>query len=209
MSKYYWLKLKEDFFDQHEIKWIMSQPNGKRIALFYIQLLTESITHDGALRFSDHIPYTVEMLASITSEDVSLASEAIDFLKELHLMEQLEDGTYIMTQIEELIGSETESAAKKRQQRNVSQETEGQSEDNVPKCRDNVATMSQDVQTMSQDVPKMSRQCPTENRDKRLEIRDKNIYKRENPKIHNFSERDNSKFYEQIEKQEIAKLMGG
>ena len=36
--KYYWLKLKEDFFEDDVINWIEVQPNGKDYCLFYLKL---------------------------------------------------------------------------------------------------------------------------------------------------------------------------
>ena len=34
-KKYYWLKLKDDFFDKDEVKIIEGQPNGKDYIIFY------------------------------------------------------------------------------------------------------------------------------------------------------------------------------
>ena len=57
-GKYYWLKLKCDFFKRHDIRIIQGMDNGREIVLFYIKLLLESIDHEGALRFSKEKPYT-------------------------------------------------------------------------------------------------------------------------------------------------------
>ena len=37
-KKYYWLKLKDDFFERDEIKIIESQKNGKDYINFYLKL---------------------------------------------------------------------------------------------------------------------------------------------------------------------------
>lgn len=57
-KKYYWLKLKRDFFKRHDIRIIEKMQNGKDYVLFYLKMLLESIDHEGELRFSDAIPTT-------------------------------------------------------------------------------------------------------------------------------------------------------
>ena len=61
-ERYYWLKLKRDFFKRHDIRVIEDMPNGKEYVLFYLKLMVEAIDHEGALRFSDTIPYSESML---------------------------------------------------------------------------------------------------------------------------------------------------
>ena len=56
-GKYYWLKLKKDFFKRHDIRILESMPNGEQTVLFYLKLMLESVDHDGELRFSEEIPY--------------------------------------------------------------------------------------------------------------------------------------------------------
>lgn len=68
-GKYYWLKLKRDFFKRHDIRIIEEMENGKDYILFYLKLLVESIDHNGNLRFSDTIPYNDKMIAIITNTD--------------------------------------------------------------------------------------------------------------------------------------------
>ena len=74
---YYWLKLKRDFFKRHDVRIIEAMPNGKDMVLFYLKMLCESIDHGGRLRFSDEIPYTPEMLASITETEKEVAKQAM------------------------------------------------------------------------------------------------------------------------------------
>ena len=76
-KKYYWLKLKRDFFKRHDIQIIEDMPNGKDYILFYLKLLCESVDHDGHLRFNDEIPYNEEMLATITRTNVDIVRSAV------------------------------------------------------------------------------------------------------------------------------------
>jgi len=116
-KKYYWLKLKRDFFKRHDITVIESMPNGDKYILFYMKMLVESIDHDGALRFSDTVPYNDSMLAAITRTDIDIVRSAVKIFEQFGMMEMLDDGTQFMRQIESMIGDETEWAAKKREYR--------------------------------------------------------------------------------------------
>lgn len=124
-KKYYWIKLKRDFFKRHDIKIIESMPNGKDYILFYLKLLCESVDHDGNLRFSEQIPYNEEMLSVITNTNIDIVRSAIKVFTELSMMELLDDGTYYLNEVNKMIGSETDWAVKKREYR------ERQKQDNV------------------------------------------------------------------------------
>ncbi|KLD97819.1 phage replisome organizer N-terminal domain-containing protein [Aliarcobacter butzleri] len=117
-KKYYWLKLKEDFFERDEIKIIESQKNGKDYINFYFKLLLKSLKTDGTLRFRDAIPYNLEMLSTITNCNVDTVNTAIDTFIKLGLMEKWEDGTFFMIEVQNMVGSETSWAEKKRGYRN-------------------------------------------------------------------------------------------
>jgi len=126
-KKYYWLKLKRDFFKRHDTRIIESMENGEKYLLFYMKLLVESIDHNGNLRFSDTIPYNDKMLSTITNTDIDIVRSAVKVFSELQMMEQLDDGTLYMSQVNTMIGDETEWAEKKRIYRQEKQlQIEGQ-----------------------------------------------------------------------------------
>ncbi len=132
-KKYYWLKLKRDFFKRHDIRIIEEMPNGKDYILFYLKLLLESIDHEGNLRFSDAIPYNEQMLSVVTNTNVDIVRSAMKIFIELNMIDILDDQTIYMAEVDKLIGSETEWAKKKRLQR-----------------------------TKGDIVPQLSSKCPTE-----------------------------------------------
>ena len=116
-KKYYWLKLKRDFFKRHDIRIIEEMPNGKEYLLFYLKLLVESIDHEGELRFSDTVPYNEQMLAVITNTNIDVVRSAMRLFVELKMIDVLDDQTIYMAEVNKLIGSETKWAEKKRIQR--------------------------------------------------------------------------------------------
>jgi predicted phage replisome organizer len=116
-KKFYWLKLKRDFFKRHDIRIIEEMPNGKDYVLFYLKLLLESIDHEGSLRFSDTIPYNEQMLSVITNTNVDIVRSAMKLFIELQLIEIFDDKTIFMGEVEKMIGSESESAERVRRLR--------------------------------------------------------------------------------------------
>lgn len=113
-KRYYWLKLQKDFFKRNDIQVVESMPNGKDYVLFYLKLLCEATSEEGRLRFSETIPYSPEMLSTITKTNVDIVRSAIKVFQELGMIDVLDDGTYYMTEVEKMIGSETKWAQYKR-----------------------------------------------------------------------------------------------
>lgn len=132
-KKYYWLKLTRGFFKRHDIQVIEAMPNGKDYVLFYLKLMVESIDHDGYLRFSATIPYNEEMLATITNTNIDIVRSAVKILSELDMLEVLDDQTIYMTEVQSMIGSQTEGAKKKQEQRLNSEKRMKQLMENTPK----------------------------------------------------------------------------
>ena len=116
-GKYYWLKLKKDFFKRHDIRIIEAMPNGKDYILFYLKLLVESVDHEGSLRFSETIPYNDEMLATITNTNVDIVRGALQVFTELKMIDILDDSTIYMNEVAKMIGSAADNDNAIRQQR--------------------------------------------------------------------------------------------
>ena len=113
-KKYYWLKLKRDFFKRHDIRIIEEMPNGKDYVLFYLKLLLESVDHEGTLRFSDAVPYNEQMLSVITNTNVDIVRSAMKVFIELKMVDVFDDQTIYMSEVEKLIGSEAWSTERSR-----------------------------------------------------------------------------------------------
>lgn len=116
-QRFYWLKLKRDFFKRHDIRIIEGMPNGKDYVLFYLKLLCESVDHDGNLRFSEKIPYSEEMLATITDTNVDIVRSAVNMFVQLGMMELMDDGTFFMTEVMRMTGSAVDSDGANRVRR--------------------------------------------------------------------------------------------
>ena len=116
-EKYYWLKLDRNFFKRHDIRIIEDMPDGKEYVLFYLKLMVEAIDHEGALRFSDTIPYSESMLSSVTNTDVEVVQSALELFTELGIVEVMDDKTLFLREVAKLIGCETFAAKRQRELR--------------------------------------------------------------------------------------------
>ena len=141
-KKYYWLKLPKDFFKRHDVKYIESLPEGHRIILVYLQLMVESIDHEGELRFSPKISYTDEMLASVLGIEVDVLKMSMKVLKDLELVKVSKNGTIILEKVKNMVGFETEWARKKKEYRDRLKQ--GQTEDNLETMSETMSGQSQD-----------------------------------------------------------------
>lgn len=119
-KRYYWLKLKEDFFEEDTIEWLEEQPNGKEYCLFYLKLCLKSLKTEGLLVRNVGnlmIPYDPESLARLTSSNADTVKVAMDLFNKIGLIKILDSGEIYLNQLSELVGSETEYARQKRVQR--------------------------------------------------------------------------------------------
>jgi len=116
-KRYYWLKLKRDFFKRHDIEIVEAMPNGKDYVLFYLKLLIESIDHEGTLRFSDTIPYDEQMISVITRTNIDIVRSAMKIFEHLNLVEIMDDKTIYLKEAAKLLGCESYSAERMRNYR--------------------------------------------------------------------------------------------
>ena len=129
MSKrYYWLKLKDDFFRSKEIKKLRRIAGGDTYTIIYLKLLLLSLNTEGKLYFEGLEKTFWEELALDIDEDDENVKVAVSFLLRVGLMEMVDESTAFMTAIPEMIASETDKAAlmrKKRQREKVKKAIEG------------------------------------------------------------------------------------
>lgn len=130
-KRYYWLKLKEDFFNDDAISWLEEQKNGKAYCLFYLKLCLKSLRSNGVLirQIGDMlIPYDVAKLAEMTHVDVDTVVVAMELLQKIKLIEVLDNGEIYMSQLSRMVGSESDKAESMRLLREKRKEMENSSE---------------------------------------------------------------------------------
>ena len=112
--KYYYLKLKENFFDSDSIVLLEDMKDGILYSNILLKLYLKSLKNGGKLQLDEHIPYTAQMIATLTRHQIGTVERALEIFRQLGLVEQLDSGTFYMTDIELMIGQSSTEAERKR-----------------------------------------------------------------------------------------------
>lgn len=149
-KRYYWIKLKTNFFEQETIDFLMSQKNGCQYIVLYQMLCLKTANTDGKLisKVGEMIvPYDINKIVRNTKYfDFDTVTVALELFSRLGLIyTENEDKTLQIANFSEMVGSETSSAQRVREHRQRKKALQ---------CNNNVTQ---------------------ENRDKILENRNKNI----------------------------------
>lgn len=113
-KKYYYMRLKESFFDSDEMVILESMPDGYLYSNILLKLYLRSLKDDGRLMFKGVIPYTPDVLATIVRHNVGVVEKAIQIFKQLGLVEILDNGAIYMLDIQNYIGKSSTEAERKK-----------------------------------------------------------------------------------------------
>ena len=116
-NKYYYMRLKDGFFEEDAIKIIESMPDGYLYSNILLKLYLKSLKFSGKLMFNERIPYNPPVLATITGHQVGTIEKAIEIFRQLDLIEVLDNGAIYMLDIQTLIGRSSTEADRKREYR--------------------------------------------------------------------------------------------
>lgn len=157
-GKFYWLKLKEDFFQTEIMEWLEEQEHGTEYVLLYVKLCLLALKADGKLVRQVGkmtIPYNEEKLAEHSRISLDVVKKALELYAKIGLIITDDDGIISLPEVSNMVGTESASkeAEKKRTQR---QKKKGQ---NVSKQGDKMSPEEGD-----KEVDKLS--------DRDIEIRD-------------------------------------
>ena len=145
-KKYYWIKLKKDFFDLDTIDWLSSQKNGCEYIVLYQKLCLLTANSNGRMvqKIGEMIiPYDAYKISRDTKFHIDTVVVALELFKKIGLILTEENGILIIPNVENMIGSESKWAEKKRVQRTKKEDNvqmlSSTQEDNVPlNIKDNV-----------------------------------------------------------------------
>ena len=113
-TKYYYLKIKENFFDSEDMKLLESMDNGYLYSNILMKMYLLSLKNGGKLMYKDKIPYNSRMLSTILNHNVDVLDKAIEIFRELNLIEILDSGAIFMLDIQNYIGKSSDEADRKR-----------------------------------------------------------------------------------------------
>ena len=134
-KKYYWIKLKTDFFDQDTIDFLMGQENGAEYVVIYQMLMLKTAQQGGYLgtKMAEvMVPYDIKKIVRDTKYfDYDTVTIALELFKKLGLVYEESNHILKLSGAEQLVGSESKWAEKKRIYRDSQRTIQGQIEDNV------------------------------------------------------------------------------
>ena len=116
-KKYFWLKLKADFFTSRAMKKLRKIAGGDTYTIIYLKMQLLSLKDEGILYYEGVEPTFYEEMALALDEDVENVQATILFLENAGLMQKKSDTEYILTEVPYLIGSEGDSAVRMRRHR--------------------------------------------------------------------------------------------
>lgn len=170
-KRYYWMKLKESFMSSDIIDYFMSQPNGANYVVLYQMLCLKTINTGG--RMSRQIgeviiPFDVEKIQRDCKWfSIDTIRIALNLYKAFGLVYEDTDGTLVLADHKNLVGSESDVASRMRASR-----------ENRPSLPAGAVTPDVQPNGVTQGVTS-GEQCAhivtPDIRDKSLDIRDKSL----------------------------------
>lgn len=120
-KRYYWIKLKESFMSSDTVDYLMSQPNGANYVVLYQMLCLKTINTDGKLSRQIGeiiIPYDVEKIQRdckwFSTDTIRVA---LNLYRSFGLIYEDQNGILVLSDHQNLVGSETNWAQQKRNQK--------------------------------------------------------------------------------------------
>ena len=139
-KKYYYLKLKENFFNSDEIVLIENMQDGILYSNILLKLYLLSLKFNGYLRLNENMNYTAQMISTITRHEVGTVERALRIFLEFGLIVSAADGSIYMANIEDMVGTSSTEADRKRLARASLKSLKEQTAD---KCPPNVRPVSE------------------------------------------------------------------
>jgi len=112
---YFYLKLKDNFFDREEIKVIKRMNKGDSYVCIMLELYLKSLKRGGELLFLDKIPYSLPTLSAVLDRNEDEVKFAIELFEQYGLIERLDSGAIFITDIQNFIGKSSTEGDRKRE----------------------------------------------------------------------------------------------
>ena len=169
-KKYYWLKLKDNFFNQKEVKKLRRIAGGDTYTIIYLKMQLLSIKKDGIIEFEGTEKDLAEQLSYEIDEDLNNIQVTLSFLKVNNLIEEISENNFLLTKVPDCIGKEGASAERVRRHRERKALLEKEKEQKMLQCNGEVTNSNNDVIKSNTEIEKEN--------EKEIEIeKDNNISK--------------------------------
>ena len=145
-KKYFWLKLKKDFFRDKAIKKLRSIAGGDTYTIILLKMYLLSLDKGGKIEFEGVEDTFAEELALELDEDASNVEIVLQYMEKRKLLEILSEKEFFMPYVLENTGSESESAERVRKLRERNKQKALQCNGNVTGSNDNVRTCNTEIE---------------------------------------------------------------
>ncbi|GAA5428028.1 phage replisome organizer N-terminal domain-containing protein [Lactococcus lactis] len=134
-KKYYYMRLKENFFDSDEMIILENMDNGDGIIYsnILLKLYLRSLKYEGRLMFNERIPFNPQMLSTIVRHPVGVVERALKAFVDLGLVEVMDNGAIYMLDIQNFIGKTTTEADRIKAYRSKINKEKGLVSNDTPK----------------------------------------------------------------------------
>lgn len=112
-KRYYWLKLKEDYFNNPKIKKLRKIAGGDTYTIIYLKMQLLSIKNGGIIEYEGIEPTFEEELALKLDEDIDNVSVTLNYLQ-LQSLVDANNNEFMLIEATNNIGSEGQSAERVR-----------------------------------------------------------------------------------------------
>jgi len=116
-KRYYYLKLKEHFFNSEAMMILESMQDGFLYSNLLLKMYLMSLKSGGILLLGEHFPHTPQTIATCTRHQIGTVERALKIFLQLGFIEILTDGAYYMTDIQTLIGQSSSEGERKKRER--------------------------------------------------------------------------------------------
>lgn len=117
-KRYYWLKLYDTFFENKTSKYLRKLPDGDKLLLVYLKFQLKLLKSEGIFVFENLCDNVAEEIALTLDEDANTIKLLLAALDKTKTIEYLNENTFMLSEMQDLIGSEGSSAARVRKHRN-------------------------------------------------------------------------------------------
>ena len=115
-KRYYWWRLRKNFFTQITIKKLRRSQNGDTKAIIYLQMVLMTIDNDGYIQYEGVEDDICDEIAIALDEEPEIVKETVEQLKDMGLIEMSEED-YFLPEAKNGIDSECDSAERVRKYR--------------------------------------------------------------------------------------------
>lgn len=147
-KRYYWLKLKDNFFNEKAIKKLRKIAGGDTYTIIYLKLLLKSMKTGGKLYFDGIEDNFCKELALDIDEDDENVKVTFMYLQRVGLLKEINEREIELTEINGMVGSETSSAARVRKHRQIKNEQQKALQCNTPalQCNSDVTKCNTEIE---------------------------------------------------------------